>query len=42
MILLKKVCSTKNWRGVACDSLGVASDAPPEFGDQAGFFSGIN
>src|SRR5262249_54539158 len=41
-ILLKKVCSTNNWRGGVCDSLGVASDGPPELGDEPGLFSGIN
>ena len=25
---------TNDWRGVACDSLGVASNAPPEFGEE--------
>jgi hypothetical protein len=27
MILPKKVCTANNWWGVACDSLGVASNA---------------
>jgi hypothetical protein len=38
MMLLKKVRSTNNWRGVAGDFLGVASNAP-EFGDEPGFWS---
>jgi len=41
MILLKSVCSTNSWRGVAYDSVGVASSVPPEFGEER-FFRGIN
>jgi hypothetical protein len=37
----KAVGSMNGWRGVACGSLGVASNAPPRSIVETGFFSEI-
>jgi hypothetical protein len=42
-ILVKKfVVADDSWRGAACGSLGVASNAPPRFWLIKGFFSRID